>query len=194
MKSRKMVAATGGLLLLLTGATAFILGGCGGVVDDGAHAKLHEQLGTTSFTVFPAFLRDGRQGGYDTAAAQTLAEYLRSEQFGAVTVGQAEIPLSGKPGMNQAKMLRDSLAEFQAWLTAHPIDTDYAVLPEYLVDGQGRVVGIHLYVLAQAGMCADALLLNSHHEPFKKANPQTPADATQVVVGVLHAMWKEGQE
>ncbi len=29
------------------------------------------------------------------------------------------------------------------------------------------------------------MLLNSHHEPFYEANPQTVADCTAVLIGVL---------
>lgn len=192
MKQRNLALAGGGLALLAA-ATTLTLGGCGGVVDDAAHATLHERLGSTSFTVFPAFLHDGRDGGHDPAAATTLAELVRAEGFGTATISTAEVPLSAKPGSNQAKMLRDNLAAFREWLAANPVDTDYAMLPEYLIDGGGRVLGIHLYVLSRDGACADAILLNSHHAPFKDANPQTPADATAVVVDVLRGMWKEGR-
>lgn len=160
-------------------------GGCEGVVDPAAEKDFLARRGSMTITVLPAFLRDGRDGGYDDAAATTLETFLEEAKLATVTVSDAHVPLRAAPGWSQSKLLRESLAGFTAWLREHPVDTDYAMLPEYLLDGRGHGIGVHLYVLSADGRCAYAIGLNSHHEPFRRVNPKSTADCTQILIDVM---------
>ncbi len=159
--------------------------GCRGIIDDEANATFMKTLGRTSVTVYPAFVRRGRENFYEPSAAESVGVFLADQSLAAVTVSQAQIPITGGWGHNQARMLRESAEDFAKYVIAHGIETDYALLPEYLTGGEGYVEGIHCYMLDAEGTVAYAVLLNSHHKPFYEADPQTIADCTAVLIGVL---------
>lgn len=176
------------LVMLVTACSLAALsmgGGCGSVIEPDAEKQLRARRGAMSVTVFPAFLRTGGQPQYDDAAAAMLGAAIEDARLATAIVTDVRVPLSGRPGFNQAKMLRESLAEFADWVRANPIPTDYAVLPEYLIDGRGRALGVHLYVVTPDGRCAYALLLNAHHEPFRRICPQNAADCTRILIDVM---------
>ena len=161
------------------------LAGCGGIVDREAEKTLLARMGETSVTVFPAFVRDGRKARYDDEAAAALARTIEQKQLAEAMTSDARVPISGPWRRNEARMLRDSAADFATYLASQPIETEYALLPEYLIGGRGAVVGVHAYVLGPNGRIALAVLLNSHHEPFKRVNPKTMGDCTQLLSDVL---------
>lgn len=171
--------------LVLCGSLALTFGGCGGIVDKQAAARLRDAIGDTSITVFPAFVRDGEQHRYDADAARSIAEFLTQEGLATATVSDAEVPITSKWGMNQARMFRDSAADFSTYIGEHPIQTDYALLPEYLIGGRGTVVGVHLYLLDPQGTAAYAALLNSHHKVFTDVDPKTTSDCTTIAIDVM---------
>jgi len=174
----------GGLLGLTMG------GGCERVVDPQAEQTFRAKLGNTSVTVFPVFVRDGEQKKYDASAAKQIGDHLTSAELARVTLSSAEVPITSAWGMNQARMFRDSVADFRTYLKDHPIDTEYALLPEYLIGSRGVVVGVHAYLLEASGPCAYAIGLNSHHKPFNDVNPKTAEDCTTIVINVLRAELK----
>jgi hypothetical protein len=159
--------------------------GCGSIIDEQAERTLMDALGDTSITVFPAFVRDGQQARYDADAARRIGQFLTEQNLAVPTVSEAQVPITSQWGMNQAKMLRASAADFTAYVQAHPIQTDYALLPEYLIGGQGAVMGIHCYLVDQGGKVAFAVLLNSHHQAFADAQPKSVEDCTEVLIQVL---------
>jgi hypothetical protein len=185
MRIRFQVA--GIALVVWCAALTLTLGGCGGVVDKDAEKALHAKLGSTSVTVFPAFVRDGQQKKYDAGAAKAIGDFFTEKKLATVTVATGEVPITSAWGMNQAKMFRGSVADFQAYVRANPIQTEYGLLPEYLIGGQNTVVGIHLYLLDAQGTCAYAVLLNSHHKAFNDVNPKTVDACTKIVLNVLRA-------
>jgi hypothetical protein len=166
---------------------ALSLGGCGGIIDEQAGQQFRQSLGSMSVTVFPTFIREGEQGRYDPESAQQIGEHLTSANLATVQVNSAEVPISSEWGMNQSKMLRESAADFSAYVQAHPIATDYALLAEYLLGGGGKVMGIHLYVVDAGGTVAYAVLQNSHHPEFQAVDPQSLADCTEVLLRALAA-------
>jgi hypothetical protein len=171
--------------LALGSTLVLLIGGCGGIIDEQAERTLMDTLGDTSIAVFPAFVRDGQQARYNADAARQIGQFLTGEKLAAATVSQAQVPITSQWGMNQAKMLRASAADFTAYVQAHPIQTDYALLPEYLIGGQGVVVGVHCYVVDEGGKVAFAVLLNSHHQTFADAQPKNVEDCTEVLIQVL---------
>jgi hypothetical protein len=110
---------------------------------------------------------------------------LTAEGLAEVTLSEAEVPITGSWGMNQAKMLRESAEAFAAYIVEHPIETEYALLAEYLILGTGVPGGIHCYILDGQGRVAYVVLLNSHWSEFSDADPQTVEDCTDVLIGVL---------
>jgi hypothetical protein len=159
--------------------------GCQGIINDEAEATFLQVLGRTSITVYPAFVRQGQDNTYEPGAAEEIGAFFADEGLATVTISAEEVPITGGWGMNQARMLRESAEDFTKYVVEHDIATDYALLPEYLTFREGRVGGIHCYILDAEGTVAYATLLNSHHRPFQEANPQTVADCTAVLTGIL---------
>lgn len=175
------------VLLACVGAVLLACGGCSGVVDKQAAAEFRAALGSATITVFPVYVRDGEQSRYDQGAARQIGEYLRDAKLAEVTFCDAEVPIKSQWGMNQARMFRDSVRDFAAHLKEHPIETQYALLSEYLLGGGGKVMGVHVYLLRADGTCAHGALLNSHHGIFRTVNPQTADDCTRIVLDTLRA-------
>lgn len=183
-----MMSNTKARRIVSVGAIAAVsIVGCRGIVDPQAKEALLASLGDTSVTVFPAFVREGGDHRYDAAAAANIGQFLGDDGLASATVSDEEVPISGSWRMNQARMLRESAADFAAYVTANPVETDYALLPEYLKGGSGGVGGIHCYVLDAEGIVAWAVLLNSHWEPFADAAPKTADDCTNVLIDVLRS-------
>ncbi len=159
--------------------------GCRGIIDDEASETFAKALGHTSVTIYPAFVRQGREHSYEPGAAEAVGEFFADEGLAAVTISQEHVPITGGWGHNQARMLRESAKDFATYVVERDIETDYALFPEYLTFREGRVMGIHCYLLDAEGTVAYAVLLNLHHEPFYEADPQTVADCTTVLIGVL---------
>ncbi len=171
--------------LMLCALTLSVFGGCRGIVDREAGATLMNSLGQTSVTVFPAFVRTGKQNSYEPAAAASIAEFLTTSSLAIVQISAEQVPITGGWGHNQARMLRESAEAFAAYIGEHDIQTDYALLPEYLTGSGGGVGGIHCYLLDAEGTVAYAGLLNSHHRMFTDANPKTTEDCTGVLINML---------
>ncbi len=167
--------------------------GCRGITDPAANEILMTKLGHTSFTVFPAFVRRGSKVRCDRKACETLAEFIREEKLGTAAVSEALVPIGGPWRMNQARMLRESAESFAAFLEKSPIDTDYALLPEYL-GGPHEIGGIHAYLLDAEGRVAYAVLLNSHWPAFSDAAPKNAADCTDVLMTVFRGDLRPANE
>jgi len=175
------------LVLLFAAVGLCLIHGCNGIADPVAREAFLDDLGTTSLTVYPAYVRR-RAGQYDAPAAERLADFLRAEGLAEVVVSEAQVPITGPWHHNQARMLRESAETFAAYLGDHPIQTDYALLPEYLF-GREAAGGIHCYVLDREGTVAYAVLLNDHWPPFAEAAPRTVDDCTDVLIDVLRDSW-----
>jgi hypothetical protein len=177
------------LILVLVAGGFFVLRGCNGLADPAAHEALLAKRGATSFTVYPAYVRR-REARYDQASAERLAEFLRAEGLAEATASDEQVPITGPWHRSQPAMLRESAESFAAYLREHPIETDYALLAEYLYVGRDVPGGIHCYVLDRHGTLADAVLLNSHWPEFSDPDPRTVEDCTDILIGVLREEWR----
>jgi len=176
------------ILLVVTAVAVFSFRGCKGITDPAARETYLDSLGTTSITVYPAYIRR-RTGAYDEAAAERLAEFLRAESLAQVTVSDEQVPITGPWHHGQPTMLRESAESFAAYVGDHPIATDYALLPEYLF-GREAAGGIHCYVLDAKGTVVYVVLLNDHWEPFAEVMPRTVDECTDVLINVLRDSWQ----
>jgi hypothetical protein len=166
------------------GVLLTVAGGCDAPVDPVAATAFRESLGNTSITVFPAFVRRG-DPDYDENAAATLAAFFEDEGLAEVSVSDAEVPIPGPWRANQARILEESAAAFASYLSGHPLQTDYGLLPEYFQGGRGAFVGVHCYIVDRDSRWAFAVLQNSHWPVFQKVDPQTTDDCTTILIEVL---------
>ena len=174
--------------LVVTAVGVCSLRGCRGIAEPAARETFLDSLGTTSITVYPAYVRR-RTGAYDEATAERLAGFVRAESMAEVTVSDEQVPITGPWHHNQARMLQESAESFAAYGRDHPIRTDYALLAEYLF-GRDAAGGIHAYVLDAEGTVAYAVLRNDHWRPFAEVAPRTVDDCTDVLVDVLRDSWQ----
>ncbi|MGD2107888.1 MAG: hypothetical protein PVI86_00720 [Phycisphaerae bacterium] len=163
---------------------ALLTSGCAGPVNQEANKIFMNSLGNTSVTVFPAFVRQSQTGEYDADAADKIGAFLTDEGVAQASIADAQVPIPGSWRHNQAAMLKESADAFAAYLADHPVETDYALLPEYLL-GPSAVGGIHCYVVDARNRLAFAILLNSHWDLFIEMDPKTVDDCTDVLIEAL---------
>lgn len=182
-------------LTLLTIAVALLLlGGCHGAINPDAENALRSELGHTTFTVFPTFVRSGDRR-FDQGSARGLIKLIEDEKLGTAVFRDEAIDFPGTWHMNQARMFRESFDAIRLHLQNHPIETRFAVVAEYLIgqdrEGGPRALGIHAYVLDHGGRPAAGVLMNSHNRGFAQAAPKTAEDCTQVLMnGVRNELLK----
>lgn len=178
------------LSLFVAAALLLSAGACGGILDEEAQAAFRARLGSVSFTVYPAFTRSPQGNGWDDASAVRLATAIADAGCGMATASNVHVPITGEVHMNQARMWKESAAEFGAWIAANTPATDYAILPEYIgVPATQEAGGIHAYVVDRQGKLIDGVLLNDHQEVFSSAHPRTAEDCTGVLVTVMRQEW-----
>jgi len=173
---------------IMTVGVAFVAAtviGCAGPVDAIAHEAFLGALGSISITVFPAYVRDGQENRYEDAAAPRIGQFFTDEDLAAVAISEEHVPINGPWHSNQARMLRESAEAFAAYLAEHPVETEYGLLPEYLLLQGSAVGGIHCYIVDAENRLAHVVLLNSHWEVFIEMDPQTIDDCTSVLIEAL---------
>ena len=172
-------------LLGMAALAPLMIGGCKGVADPQAEKRFRAEVGNTSITVFPTYVRDGEQHRYDAESARTLAAFLSETGIATAHVSTAEVPLTTEWGMNQARMFAHSATDFSRHVKTNEIDTNHAMLAEYLIGGRSVPVGVHVYVVERGGAIAYGTLSNSHHAAFTAVDPQTIEDCTEVAKRTL---------
>jgi hypothetical protein len=180
-------------LAMLAGTLPLGTFGCKGIVDEKAYNDLQAALGTTSFTVFPTYIRTGTNTSYDRESASRIAAFFVEAGLGEAEVADVEVPLPVEWSHNQAAMLRETAAAFAAYRAENPVATRYAALAEILrgrADAQAG--GIHWYVLDDQGRVAHAKLMNSHYVPFKTARLDTNQACTAFLIAELRRDFAAG--
>jgi hypothetical protein len=149
-------------------------------------------LGKTSFTVFPAVVRIGRVTQHDAATAREIAARLSARGLGEAVASAEPVEFATRGSFNQARMYQRSHAAFNDYIRTHPVATEYALLPEYLLSTKGGVGGVHLYVVRRDGAGAGGILLNSHWKEFRAVEPRSVNDATKALLLRIETAWKPG--
>jgi hypothetical protein len=158
--------------------------GCAGPVDRTANASFKQAIGATTMTVFPAYVRRGDEVAYDSSAAEQIGAFLEDERLATPTYSEEKVPIGTPWRINQARMLRESAAAFAAYLAEHPVETEYALLPEYL-GGSRDFGGVHSYIVDAQNRLAYVFLQNSHWPIFQDVSPKTTNDCTEILIRVL---------
>ena len=173
-------------IVVVLGITAVLVtaSGCQFPVDRVAKEAFWGNLGETSVTVFPAFVRRGNEASWDQAAAQRVGAFFADKDLAEVTLSDAQVPITGSWHHSQPRMLGESAEAFAAYTKEHPVATEFALLPEYLM-GRSRAGGIHCYVVDAQSRLAYVVLRNSHWPIFAEMDPKSVDDCTDVLVRVL---------
>lgn len=176
--------------LLLT-----VIGCAGHLVTEEAKTRFEQSLGDTTITVYPTFVRTQAGASYDATSAAKVAEFFARNSLARTELVSQKADISAASGKYQNDIFRASLKLFRKHVASAVIETDYALLAEYLISptpGGGQAVGgIHCYIVDRNGEPVFLVLLNSHDEVFAKAQPKTAAAATAVLMEVLEERIKE---
>lgn len=160
-----------------------------------AEQQFLEDLGSTSITIYPTYVRVHDSGRYDAASADQIAAFLRDERLAEVTRSGEQPPMAKDWQMNQSAMYRESREALAQWVKEHPIATKYAAMAEFLKGSEDRVAGgIHLYVISADGQTAFGVGLNSHHKLFQDAQPVTVEQCTDVVIRSMKEQIAQAKE
>ena len=187
--TRNIALATAAIALI-----ALTAGGCDYKMTDPERGFVRS-LGTATVTVYPAYLRLGADGEHHAGSAEQLAKFLADDKLAVATVSTDEPPLTAKLQMNQSKMFLESLASFQAYIREHPIQTDYAMMAEYLKGGRtGNAGGVHVYVVDKNGNNALAFLSNDHFPEFNSRPSVTPEECCEIAIAGIRKHIQERKE
>ena len=191
--NRSVLAAMFGII--------FIMSGCSGLVDEEQMEVFFNDLGDTSITVYPTYIkrmdkdsdgkptgRDASNSGYELNETERLAAYLRCECLADVTVSSDNVPLGGDWQKTQAGIFKASAQAFGEYVAANPIETEYAMIAEYAIPFD-RIWAVHAYVVNASGEPVWILHLNEHFDVFTEINPEIPADGTDVLLKFLRFGW-----
>lgn len=178
-------------------AWVILLAGCFGLVDKEQSDEFLADLGSTSMTVYPTYIKrmaknesgkplgyDSEDSTYDSAETQRLAAFLRCECLASVTLSTEEVPLDRDWQRTQYGILKASSRAFGDHVAAHPIETEYAMMAEYAIP-HSSVWAVHAYVVNARGELVWVAHLNSHFDVFSNINPQSPSDGTDVLLAFL---------
>lgn len=191
------------LLSVLTLGLVLSTGSCTSLVNEKQMEQFFADLGNTSMTIYPTYIKrmakddsskplghDAWNSGYEHKETERLAAFLRCECLAQVTVLDDEVPLGGKWQKTQYGIFKTSSRAFGDYVAAHPIDTEYAMMVEYVIPFD-KVWAIHAYVVNAKGEIVWILHLNEHFDVFTDINPQIPSEATDVLLGYLRTGWPD---
>ena len=179
----------------------FSTAGCTGLVEKKLMDEFFASLGNTSITVYPAYVKrhaidasgkplgyDSDDSGYDLVETERLAEFIRCESLAEVTVSGEEVPLDSNWQRTQMGLWQASTLAFGEYVAAHPINTGYAMMAEYLIPAD-KVWAVHAYVVNARGEVVWLLHLNEHFDVLTSLDPHTPHDSTNVLLNYLRTGW-----
>lgn len=183
-RTRTAALAVGSVFVLGITSVLVTASGCQFPVDRAAKEAFSGGLGTISITVFPAFVRTSKGDSYDRTASERVGAFLTDKKLAKVTLSDAQVPITGVWHASQPTMLKDSAEAFAAYVKAHPVATQFALLPEYmLVNSRPR--RLHCYVVDAEGRLAYVVLRNSKWPIFAEVDPRSVDACTEVLIRVL---------
>ncbi len=96
--------------------------------------------------------------------AELLVELLRAEGWASAAAARTPPRIPSKAlGRNQLRYVQDRAEAYTLWAQSMPPDCDFFVVVEAFPVGEGRLGGVHCYVLEASGQVAYTRLFNSHH-------------------------------
>jgi hypothetical protein len=179
----------------------FALIGCSGVIDEKQTERFFSDVGKTSITLFPTYIKrmasnkngkplgyDSANSGYSTIQAEQLSNFIQCECLAEVSLVTENVPLDKEWNLTQFGIWKKNLSAFSEYVKQNAIKTDYAAMAEYLII-HDRVWAVHTYVVDKLGVPVWGLHLNEHFAQFQQIQPHTPADATKVLHSFLQTGW-----
>ena len=147
------------------------------VTESDMYRRFYHSLKEKGIAVFPGVVKNDDGTTYHLASRDTIASSFQNRGVSSVHLVDGEVDLGGLEGINsQWALFERSMPLFSDHLKANPIDSGYALVAEYVVEETINVIHvIQCYILDSDGEDAFSFLLNSHHQLFSDARPETEA-------------------
>jgi hypothetical protein len=180
------------LLIIPVLVTLIILTGCWGYVNKQAAQSFQERKQQFSVIVYPANVIIGDRTFNDSSLSSQVVFFLAEENLAIPVQGDNKFSYPFQWGMNQAKMNERSARAFAEQVKKDNIQTDYALLPEILCNGnETAVMGASYYLVDKQGQIVNSCLSNSDWENFRKINPKDSKGGIELIIELLREQWKK---
>jgi hypothetical protein len=115
--------------------------------------------------------------------ANHLATLINEQKLCRAQVVDKPLYLDIKRDRNELAVVWSMARAFQAYLKENPIDVDYALYADYLMNTEtGRVGGVHFAICNKKGEWVVVDYENSHHADFQSVRPRSLQDCNRLVI------------
>lgn len=149
--------------------------------------KLQKELAQIKLGIFPTRCDKTTDSASAGRIAQQAAVELKCQ---AIALEQA-VAIEIAPTSNEQKRLWDLARGLREYVRAHPPETDYVLLADYLVDPAGaRPAGsVHFVLCDKAGEWVVVDFQNNQHADFQQVDPRSVEDCDRLaVLRLKHAL------
>lgn len=144
---------------------------------------LRAQLADATISVLPTVW----SGPADDAAVQRLAAAVKTG-LACKTATAVATKLEVAASSNQQKRLWDLASALRGSLKQQPVDTDYALVAEIGLDGEGKHGFVNMVLATKTGEIVVADFQNDQHPLFQQLAPKTLADGERLAVERLRSL------
>jgi len=172
-----------------------LLCGCWSYTTKEAVSHFENREEPFSVTVFPVNVVKGLSVDYDENLAQRIVAFLLDENLADPVFDrhQVEIPLERK--RIQSAMIKQTARAFPLLIQQRGIETEYALLVEFLCNSKETHLGaVHVYLADRKGNLAAFVLSNSHWEDFKEVQPKDRQGGFDIAIRMMARHWGRGSE
>ncbi len=141
-----------------------------------------ESASSAEMVVFAA--RIGKS--FNSRAAVDLASMINARKLVAAKCNDQSVNIVVKPSSNQQRVLWDFARAVREYIKKNPVDSDYALFADYMLDQKrGEVHAVHLVICDRNGDWVVVEFQNSHQAEYKRIAPESVDDCNRLVVEIL---------
>lgn len=142
--------------------------------------KLRKELAQVKLGVYPTRCDKTT----DAASAGRIAQQAATELKCQAVALEPAVAIEIAPTSNEQKRLWDLARGLREYVRAHPPETDYVLLADYLVDpAGGRPAGcVHFVLCDKAGDWVVVDFQNNQHADFQQVKPRSIEDCDRLAV------------
>ncbi|MFO0984524.1 MAG: hypothetical protein U1E76_22830 [Planctomycetota bacterium] len=141
--------------------------------------RFAKQAKDARLLVFPVRIA----GELDAAEAGVLAKLFSEHGLGRAISTDMKPSVEITASSNEQRALWDLARSLHEHLVKNPVDADYAMIAEYVMDRERqRVAAVHFVVCSRAGEWVIVDFQNDHHEDFQAVSPSGVAGCRELLL------------
>lgn len=134
-------------------------------------ATFLESLDTATIAVYPALIRRENRTACSFASRDQIVASLSEDGMLTVRAAPNRVDLGALRGSSQWEIFERDMHRIGESVQKWRSDAKYHLFMEFLLPvSDGKIFGVHVYILDTDGRNAFSFLLNSHHQSFVDAN------------------------